>query len=74
MAAQADMIAERSTLDPHAAGKDTRPGLCIWNSKPQGYTASSKATPPNLCQVSPLPKDHAFKYMNLWRPFLFKPP
>lgn len=40
----------------------------------QGHTYSNKAIPSHLFQIVPLPEDQTFKYMSLWRPFLFRPP
>jgi hypothetical protein len=71
-------------LDPQAAGKE-RYWVWLEHLRPQSPLSSdtlpatrppfsNKATPPNPCQVVPLPNDQSFKYMSLWWPFFFNPP
>jgi hypothetical protein len=82
---QADMVLEELRilhLDSQAADVTATPFI-TWVSMisqgppPQRHTSSNKSTPtpsrPHLLIV-PLLRGQAFKYMNLWEPYLFKPP
>jgi hypothetical protein len=48
-----------------------------WGAKVKAHPMTyflEKAIPPYPCEVPPLPIDQAFKYLSLWKPFLFKLP